>query len=360
MTAWIDSPNWSDPHGRRLRQLLEENLWRVNELQDLWETAGLSPAEIAWQGSAKTIWAAMLKTAPAPKLRLLVELVAEQAPAAANALREILAVEVAGAWYVAPDAFSAYVLGLGLRSALIDRAALRECLRQMEQDNYLVLAISGDSGSGKSHSRHLIRHVAQCTPARPAVVTLSVEDEWSSPETVIELNAAEFARVLALKLGVDTSFIAAVDVKTEATRIAKDLAIGLAERYRNAAPPPRWVFIDGLDRPGVLDDVRVFVAHLALAAAEDELGAARLIVTGHSGAFAQAVDAVLVSEKIDEIAPWHVERFFQDIAGQLNRRLGDDEAAQLATTALRQTGVSDLRELERIVVRMARERFAGQ
>jgi hypothetical protein len=361
MARWILDPDFSDVTGQELRQVLAEAVGRPDELQELWESVGLVLADVAWLGTARVIWLAMLREAHARgRLEALVRLVADRKPGAAARLHAVLTAEVRdGPWYHGSDPYAPRLLGRGGRRGLIDRSSLSQRLRQVAEQDYLVLSIRGDAGTGRSHSRQLVDHVAR-RPHRAAcsVVPLDVRIEWPPDTYHAAVDAHEFARVLAQKLDMDPIF--RTDVHTEASRISHDLADQFVARFERLDAGNRWVFVDGLDRPGVLDDVHAFVGHLAVAAEQNRLGETRLIVTGHRGEFApDVIRNVYLEERIDRIDRSHVERFFADIADHLGKPLREGEPAALADRVLGRAALEDLQELERVAVEVARDRFSG-
>jgi hypothetical protein len=357
MSLWIESPDLSDETGRRLHNLLADGIPDMDDLRQLWVTVGFKAADMAWQGKTRNVWLAILLDAgERGKLRELIVAAGKLRPALASDLGEIVAAPAAtSAWYTTPNPFVARLLGPGNRRSLIDRSTLSLQLRQVEESEYLVFNIRGEPGSGKSHSRHLVQHVVAKKAGRK-LIQLDVAEEWPDRMISGQIDAREFTRVLAQKVRINSTFD--VDERTDATRISRDLANMFVARFGELPREPRWIFIDGLDRPAVLVDVHVFVAHIALAVERGELGPqTRLIVTGHPGDFAASVQDVLVEEDIEKIDRSHVEQFFGEVSAHVGAPLDGAEIAELTDRVLERAALDDLRRLGRAACEVARERF---
>jgi hypothetical protein len=226
-------------------------------------------------------------------------------------------------------------------------------LEEIVLNDYPVCSIRGKSGTGKSYSRHLIQYLAQEPDIQSLPIRVDIADKFKDG-----VDAQRFVSWLAERLGMNSTFN--VDEHTHETSIADGLATTFLARFPDLPDRRRWIFIDGLDRPGVTDDVQVFVGHLALAAASGELQGARLFITGHRGELHADVMDVLCEEEIDPIDRSHLVSFFTDIAAHLNVPLGDDEAGELADEVLKQAPLTDLRRLGRAASEVARKRFKAK
>jgi effector-associated domain 1 (EAD1)-containing protein len=357
MALWITSPDFSDEIGKKLLEVLKAGIWEKKALQQLWISAGLPPADVDWDGSARLVWLAMLVEANSQtKLQVLIVEAKTLNPALETDLDAILVAQTPGSdWYVTTSRFSARLLGPGKRRALIDRSDLSTQLQQVAQGDYRVFNIVGEPGSGKSHSRYLVQHVAAAAKPPPTMITLEVKVEWPDLRPSETIDARQFVGVLARMVGMDPKFD--VDENAGADRISRELAVTFVQRFGKLAREERWIFIDGLDRPFVGGDVHALVSRIALSAERDELGKTRLIVTGHRGDFNPDVE--VVEEEINEITRPHVDRFFEDIATHTEKPLLPGEPATLTERVLAKASLDDLRDLGRAASEVAQERFGS-
>ena len=356
MTRWVDHPDWGDAIASALVLALANVISHEAESRQVWILAGLEPADFPNSPTARIGWNAMLRDAEAAgKLEKLLQ--------TAVTLRSALAADVAPAlaqragvhWYRWANQYKyrPRLLGPGATQAMINRGKLSENLEQIVDYNFPVCTIRGKSGAGKSYSRHLIQQLA----AQPGIQSqpIRVDIATSFKDGV---NARRFASWLADRLGMNSTFN--VDENTHETSIADALATTFLARFPDLPARNRWIFIDGLDRPGVTDDVHVFVGHLALAATSGELPGTRLFITGHRGDFHADVMDVLCDEEIDPIDRSQLVRFFTDIATHIGKPLSAVEAEQLADKVLARAPLTDLRRLGRAAGEVAHEHFKGQ
>jgi hypothetical protein len=354
MARWINAPDWSDATARMLHDALAEAAYHSTELEQIWTAIGMDPASIAWGAPARVLWPAMTKDAhAASKLEALIVEVKQRRAAVADRLDAILAAEVVTSnWYFSTDQFMSRLVGPGSSRALLNRSSLSSGLREIAREGFPVFAIRGEPGSGKSHSRYLIQHVTNDPSLKCRMILLDVAEEWPGG-----VDAKEFVRVLAQKVGIFTAF--EVDENTEATRISRELANAFVARLGDRPEIIRWIFIDGLDRPGVHADVHAVVGHLAKEAESGQLGRTHLIVTGHPGDFAPSVLDVLVEEEIDEISRPHIELFFKEVAAHIDSPLTLQERTELVDRVLERAPLDDLRGLGRAASQVAREWFGA-
>jgi hypothetical protein len=361
VTRWVDQPDWSDEVARRLHTALQEAYYRIEDLQQVWIEAGMNPADVVWTDSASNLWRALARDAHAAggdRLEAMIISVRTRKPALASRLDAILEAEIeSDTWYSTTDHFAARLLGPGSHQALVNRGRLVRGLRRVALDSYPVFNIRGRPGSGKSHSRLLMAHVCSSPALKGRMVIVDVAYEWPDGPGAGAVSALDFVRVLAQKFGMDAGFT--VDVNTHADRISRDLANVFVARYAGVRNPADWIFIDGLDRPGILPEVHTLVSHLALAAEGGELLKTRLIVTGHPGDFASRVLDVLVEEEIDQIDEADVASFFTEIGKHVGKHVDPTEAKALAQKVLVKAPLGDLRALGRAASDEAHRRFGA-
>jgi len=353
MTRWVDQPDWGDPIVKTLLDALSNTIYHDDDLLLVWVSADMKPGDFPSGNTARVRWNAMLRDAePFGKLENLLREAEKLRPALTPSLAPALG-QLAGVhWYTCANQYkyTPRLVGPGATQALINRCKLSENLERIVDYNFPVCTIRGRSGAGKSYSRHLIQQLA----AQPGIQSqpIRVDIATSFKDGV---NARRFAGWLAERLGMNSTFN--VDENTHETSIADGLATTFLARFSDLPARNRWIFIDGLDRPGVTDDVQVFVGHLALAATSGELPGTRLFITGHRGDFHADVVDVLCDEEIDPIDRSHLVTFFNDIATHIGTALRDGEADQLADKVLARAPLTDLRRLGIAAGEVARERF---
>jgi hypothetical protein len=352
MTRWIRAPDWGDGTAERLHRALRNAFHRLADMENVWRAIGMDASTVVWCGTAATVWPALTRdAAQVDRLEKLILEVKQRKPALAAELDAVLAAEIQGLdWYVAPNRFKARLFGPGCRLALLDRHGLRSGLVGLAQQNFPVLAITGQPGTGKSYSGTVVQH------AMPdSVVLLDIADEWPDQANPDPVDAKAFIRRLAHRLDMPADFEA--DEHTEATRKARELASLFVGRFRSLPKRTRWILIDGLDRSHVQRDVHALVGHLAKEVTAGQLGATRLIVTGHPGDFAPSVLDVLITEEIGPITATQLQLFFQDVADHVGRDLPPDELSGLVARVTTTTDLSDLRTLGRAVSEVAHQHF---
>ncbi|MET8853389.1 hypothetical protein [Amycolatopsis sp. NPDC004625] len=352
MTRWIDDPKWHDATARLLHKTLGDAYYRVDDLIEIYTTVGLPPQEIHWDQKAGALWPVITRDcADAGKLGELIDLVKCRKPATAGALDTVLAARVSGAnWYSSADRHLSHLLGPGCARALLDRRELRAHLRDLAEYDYPVLSITGEPGSGKSYSRHLIGHIANDPALVCDFLIIDMEDEFYD-----RVELAGFMTILATRLGLAANF--EVDPHTEESRQARELVNIFVGRYAQLPRRLRWIFVDGLDRPTVQPAVRIAVAQLAKEVEAGQLPKTRLIVTGHPGDFSPAVLEVLRHEELADLTWAHVHGFFRGIAQHIGRELPEQHLAELVDRVVAEADLTDLRLLGAAASRAAHAHF---
>ena len=209
----------------------------------------------------------------------------------------------------------------------------------------------GVTGSGKTYSRHLIKHVLCDDPAmRCEFIVIDIEHDWYDTVT-----AGEFITKLATKMGIDG--IVDVDPLVEHSRAARELVHQFVGRYRSLPRQARWVFIDGLDRTSVDPAVLIAVTQLAKEVEAGQLRDLRLIVTGHPCDFSPDVLDILLLESLDEITEHDLRQFFGHVADVAGHPLSGDELAALVDEVLAEAKLTDLHALGRKAGKLAHASF---
>ncbi|MBP2330361.1 hypothetical protein JOF56_010746 [Kibdelosporangium banguiense] len=348
---WTTSPDWSDATAELLHRTLQGAIWENAVLVDVWRAVGMAPAEVAWNQPASMIWRTLTRDAfDAGKLEKLIFEVRERIPAVAGKLDRVLAARrVDATWYTPLHRHTAMLVGPGCRRALIDRERLRRSMIRMIKEDFPVLAITGGPGTGKSYSRHLIRHLVH----NGEFVAVDVENDWYD-----DVNAAGLLATLATRLGIPRADGPVEHV--EQSRAVRELVHSFVGRFRSLPQRQRWIFIDGLDRPWVRPCVHIAVAQLAKEVEAGQLHDTRLIVTGHPGDFSPDVLEVLLVEPLSGITEGHLREFFTDIATAVGCALEPSELDAMVTGVLAQSDLSDLRAVGAAAGKAAHARFAPE
>nr|WP_042180577.1 hypothetical protein [Kibdelosporangium sp. MJ126-NF4]CEL14460.1 hypothetical protein [Kibdelosporangium sp. MJ126-NF4]CTQ88825.1 hypothetical protein [Kibdelosporangium sp. MJ126-NF4] len=326
---WIHGPNWGDGTARLLHDTLGAAFHHAPEIEEICQAVGLPPKDYAWGQSAALLWPSITRDSfEAGCLEVLVEQVKARKPAVAPALDRVLGAHVMAAnWYSVPERHLSLLLGPGCARALLDRAELREHLVDMVLRSYPVLAITGEPGTGKSYSRHLIQHMAGDPALDCEFKIIDLEDDVYD-----HVDMTTFMTMLCTRLGLAARFD--VDTNTEQTRTARELVDIFVGRFAALPPRLRWLFVDGLDRPHVPSGVHVVVAQLAREVEAGQLGETRLIVTGHPGDFAPSVLEVLRHEQLSGLTEAHVRAFFNGLAQHVGTSISDDQVSELVRTVV--------------------------
>lgn len=353
MARWIDHPDWGDGTARLLHESLARAYWQLADMQEVWQAVGMDPAAVSWSGTARSLWPALTRDAAgAGRLRELIGLVRQRRAAVAADLDRVLAAEVTGLeWYTSGDRYTSRLVGPGSRRAVLDRARLRSNLRSLA-GGYPVLSIQGGSGSGKTHSRHLIQHVAADPAVDCELRILEIGEEW--PDDA-EVDAVAFTGRLARRLGMPAEF--SVDTYTEPMRTARELTSEFVGRFGALPARRRWLFIDGLDRGQVTAPVHAVVRNLAKEVEAGQLGQTQLIVTGQPEDFTGAVLDVLLEERIEAVTAAHLNLFFAEVAADVGEPLTADERARMVSDVLAVAQLTDLRGVGLAASRVAHEKF---
>lgn len=353
MAKWIHFPNWSDGTARLLHDTLGAAFYAVPEIQDICRVLGLRLHDYVWTQSASVLWPSITRDCfDAGRLPALIDEIKTRKPATAAALDRVLAAQNAGVtWYSEPDRHLSLLLGPGCARALLDRSELRAHLLDMVLQHYPVLAITGEPGTGKSYSRHLVQHIAADPELRCDFTVVDLEDDVYD-----RVDMTTFMTMLSTRLGLPGDYD--VDLNTEHTRTARELVDVFVGRFSALPRRLRWLFIDGLDRPHVPAGVHQVVARLAWEVEAGQLGQTRLIVTGHPGDFAPKVMEVLRHERLSGLTHAHVRGFFSGLAEHVGREVTDEDLTELVGLVLAESGdLSDLKLVGPAAARAAHAHF---
>ena len=362
MTAWVDEPDLASETAQSLVEALRLAVGKTKDIEPFVMLSQLEVSDYSWDDPAALVWPAVVKDAAAAGvLRKLVEGVHKSVPAARDRLEAVLAVRRTDlGWYRCEPPSRARLLGPGARLSLLDRLELgRKAENVLGPMGMLVLSITGKPGRGKSHSRHLIRHLAEASRPPWEMVVVDVEEHWPEVEGR-KADAREFIGLLSSRLGLSRAY-PEVDTDTEAKRTARELVSAFCGRFKTSLPAARRLLIvDGLDRSSVADDVGVAVAHLASAIESGELPTTRLVVTGYQGAFPPRVVDGLEQDEAGSVSESHLVLFFNEIADHVGVPIDTATVNRLIGETLAEAPLDDLRLLGRQASLVAHRHFGGR
>jgi hypothetical protein len=351
-----DDPAFGEPgddRGRLLVKLLTRNIYGEHRVAMVLEKAGLNPG-VYDLSTAQYTWAAAVPDAARDgKLSALVRVVSEDKPAFGKQLAEQMGAllhQAGRGWYRHDDPFAYSFVGVRNARAVIDRIGLRSGLRQLAEAEYLVLVVHGPPRSGKSHTWLLVDHLRAA--GRLVGVnrfTRVTTHGWSG-----EVTGEAIAQSLAAKLGVSINLAPSGELDDARIRKFLDRLVGV---YPQDDGVTRWIILDGLDRPGVLESARDLARGLIQLVEDAELPQTRLIVTGLDPLGLHAGYAVR-TEEIPAIDRTVLRAFLSDVATHLGRTTTEDELEEGVAEILGPgPETRDLGEVETAVVRLVTTRW---
>lgn len=361
MTAWVDDPDFTSDITQKLLIALADAVDMPDEIRPIVKKIGLPGQNISWSRARDTWLDVVGEAASRHKMRVLVEHMRDHYAMIKEEMKEILDASRAGGvgvWYRCAEPKQARLLGARARKAMIDRYELSRDLDELTSSaGRQILLISGDPGSGKTHSRYLLRHILDYTQDHWKWAVIDIAEKWPV-EDHRSVNAREFVGELSAKLGLERGYPDVTD-HAEATRIADELVSSMVGRL-NQRPSDKWmIFIDGLDRSNIGSDVAVAVAKIAVNIESRELPYMRLVLTGYRGGFSENVRDVVNENRIGQVGITYVEQFFEEIGQHIGKPCTINEARELAERVLAVVSIEDLAMLGREVSRVAHDHFGG-
>jgi hypothetical protein len=295
MTLWVETTASShDEVSKEVVGLLAHVLvFKEDIFDELSSIASIDLADIEQPDNfkARTFWAAVvLQLRRQAKLKDLIEHMAQRFPARRADFERFLTLDTATAtvssfsaaaveaasWQAFDDPLEARFVGPGRAAPIFDRENLRSDLMRLRRQGYRTLNITGTPRSGKSFSLQLVQLV--CETDQAPIVAVDVED-WGSDE----FTDIDLVQALAVQLKVDVDCSAVANVPDPHTR-ARLLLYALRDTIEAPPANPRWIVIDGLDRPSVHPTAKAFVERLLKSIEKDNKPAnTRLVVTGFDG-----------------------------------------------------------------------------
>jgi hypothetical protein len=355
-TYGLDDPSLGDlddPGTQLIIELLSRRVSGIPRISALLEAARLSPEDYPLETAKLTWTAAVPDAAKRGQLReLIAHVVGEDAAFRTEFNRRWQSfVTPSDVWYHHDDPYTSCFVSAGASRAVIDRAGLRSGLHDLATDQYWVLVILGKVGSGRSHSWFLVAHL------RDAGVLIGMNDfvRVTTQDWVGEYTGEDLVRSLAGRLGMNIELTPSEELDDARTRKLVDVFVGryIAERSKRRDDVIRWIFLDGLDRPGVQNSARDVAKRLITMVDEGELEKTRLIITGLDGIGLTFGPSVKV-EEIPSIDKTLVRSFLGDVAAHLGRNVTSQELDKCVAEVL---GTGELRDVGNRVVQLAKTRW---
>jgi Effector-associated domain 1 len=298
-----------DPDGKELLGALLTLYYLQGRTISLVEAAGIKPAQFNWNDSMKDVWPKILEHAAATRglLRLLKVISEDPASTAYPVFRRLLETPAS----VQADPFLACLLGTGHRRAFIDRATLRDHIRNLaDPDGPRVLIVTGTPSSGKSYSWYLINHVRRQGEFLPHPVDLS---QWSGPPA----GPADVMGLVAARLCWE---MPPVDCTALDDAQARTLLYWFTGKMARE-PGRNWLIFDGLQRPTMTDAALRLVEGIATAAEQETAGELRVVLIEYSRSLPQDVDPYALRDQIKQVGVAELRAFFQVAARDVGKEV---------------------------------------
>jgi hypothetical protein len=307
-----------DSDARALTKILLQLYVEKKPAQALAQEAGLQLAEISWDRAMVDVWPDLLKLAAARgRLRSLVEAVARDPNSGAHEIPLALLLERADK--LSGDPFSVSLLR-NRRRAFIDRTSLRERLKLLaEHDGDRVLIVTGDRLSGKSYSWYLIDHVARAHQAESYLLDFSA---WSGPPA----RPTDVMQEVADQLGWQ---MRPMDPNEPADTQVRLLLSWFKGQLRSSGRES-WLVFDGLNALTMTEEALRLIENITVSAERRAAGCElRVVLVALDRPLPQAVDGMVLREKIGAIGVSELSAFFQNVARRAGCSLDDAAAATL-------------------------------
>jgi len=346
-----------DPRTMLVIDMLSKRVYGESNVSAALEAASLSPADYEI-GKAKRTWReAVLDAVRDRKLDALVGYVAADDKAFGRELewelRSLPGPASSAVWYRCGDPFRCGFVGSGASRALIDRAELRHGLYDLARDEARVLVVTGQPGSGKSHSWLLIDHLREAGKLIGHKCVRVTTHTWGNAEVTGEM----VAQSLAHRLGLDIAMTPSGELEDARARKILDRLVG-------AYPEDgviRWIMLDGLDRQRVRDSARDVGRQLITMVNERDLPNTRLVITGldprgHGGGGSVMVETI---PAINEVL---LRAFLVDAAAHLGHDdVEPEDLDDLIASILGDPAMPprSLPEIEKAVVTLVKERWGA-
>lgn len=281
-------------------------------------------------------------------------------PAVPRAVALNAAARPAAAAAVAPPESAAGANAFALRRIgsllFMARPKLRELLKQFVENDELsgnTVLVTGPAAAGKSHSWHLIRHVANLTTG---VSPLRID---LAGRAVGERNLADIYELLRQPLNLDAHPSPFVDGPQDARATGRLLE--LLGKVLKTLAPRHWLVVDGLDDPATPDDSVVFFYRLGLAVINGDVDRLSVFLLGQlrSTGYETELESLAYS---DPLLPLGRAEFLACLKAELQARnavIQDADADTIVTAALAGVGNPPTRQQMQAAVLFLRKAIDG-
>ncbi|GAB3785235.1 hypothetical protein [Nocardioides ungokensis] len=296
---------------------------------------GVAPTDINWDQSVKKVWGeALTAIAALHRIRdfLLAAKADENYAAGRDDIIAFIAVcdaESAAGVVAAPPTLHelARTTLVGLRP-FVNRVQLRDNLVSLfDPDGARTMVVGGPRFSGRSYTWVLASHVAR----RFSGMDTKLIDLTTFTDA--QATPVDVARMIADSLEwTDWPKPADIDPTAQDATNARILRPQLVNRLSGLGPV--CLFFDGLDGSNLTEATVEFVADIAAAAGNDELGECRVVLLAFDRAIPNPnVDPFVLREPpLADIPLTEVTSYFQQVAKEAHTALTDTQAAELVVT----------------------------
>jgi hypothetical protein len=213
------------------------------------------------------------------------------------------------------------------RVTMVNRQTLRSHLEQLTSpdSSFRVLSVIGPQACGKSHSRELIRLLAERLGYQYLLVDVVDETHVRSQREVLEK--------ISLHMGQKFSALTELlpDNPSDA-RAAERFADWIAGLSKSFTPGEQyWLTFDGLDRSGAEPVRDNLVPALMKVVQDDSLRGVRLFLLGDNGKRVRSARAVVLHEQATNLTRDELGSFFSAYATQAGLALGAEDRNDLIT-----------------------------
>jgi len=219
-------------------------------------------------------------------------------------------------------------LGQTPKVPFLNRAKLRGNLDFLTKtgSRFKVVSLTGNKGSGKTYSWHLIEYVAENFSLTPVLIDLSL-----SP------TIAEACENIANLMGLDVADLRANVLADEPSpeRTGKKFASWLARTTATHKSRKWWLVFDGLDESdNPSPELRDHLLQWLINGMKQDKNFTQvvLILVGTKVAYDSLISPYVLDEQVDALRLKDIEGFIETHARQLNRVLSQDELSEILQT----------------------------
>jgi hypothetical protein len=229
---------------------------------------------------------------------------------------------------IASSVIQAMVLGDSPKIPFINRSKLRGNLANLTMVNnrYKILSLTGQKGTGKSHTWHLIQHVANEHQVKTVILDISQAQEVDEAcETIVD----------QMGLDVDDMRAKVLIDRPAKERIGRKFTAWLARTTADLKPAKWWLVLDGLDeadRPS--SDLNEHLVQWLIKGLRQDQNFTQviLIILGADVAPDALLSPFVLDERLEGMMRADVESFITRYALSIGRSLKKKELAAIMQT----------------------------